>query len=261
MSISNAISSPPLPSDSKIGGLVQASVSLSGHSHEIDDTLGNERQRWSHPGGTHEEWTNRGRTLVVHGDGYTAILGDNEIYVTGSVNIIVQGDCNTVVNGNYNLNVLGDMNVAVKGKSVYKNDGPIYYETTAGDMAYNIGGSYKVIVQNDHIHRVKGDYDTNVNGKYDLTIGENSEILIFGDSLNIARGDTLMISAGSHKIGAAAYDCSTAGVQSYSSSVMNILTGNIVGGPTVDIISKNIVLANHKHGETNGAFTSGTSSV
>jgi hypothetical protein len=247
MSLSNAISSPPLPSDSKIGGLVQSNVSLSGHSHEIDDTIGNERQRWSHPGGTHEEWTNGGRNLIVQGDGYTAILGDNEIQVMGNVNIIVQGDCNTVVNGNYNLNVLGDMNVAVKGKSIYKNDGPIYYETTAGDMAYNIGGSYKVIVQDDHIHRVKGDYDANINGNYDLTVAGSNETIIFGNSLNIVNGDTLLISAGTHKIGAASYDCATSGTQSYSGSALNILKGNVVGS-SVDIISKGITLANHKHG-------------
>lgn len=260
MSLSNSVSSPPLPSTSKIGGMVQANVSLSGHAHEIDDTLGSERQRWSHPGGTHEEWTNGGRNLIVQGDDYIAIMGDREIQITGNVNIIVQGDCNTVVNGNYNLNVLGDMNVAVKGKSVYKSDGPIYYEVTAGDMAYNIGGNYKLIVQDDHIHRVKGDYDANISGNYDLTITGNNETIIFGESITIVNGDTLMIGSGIYKIGAISYECSTSGAHSYSGSALNILKGNLVGA-NVDIISKGIKLANHKHGETNGAFTSGTQAV
>jgi hypothetical protein len=108
-----------------------ATQTASGHSFEMDDTLGRERVRLQHRSNTFVEMHPNGDMVQkIYGNGYTITLGDHNIAigienanvanklnitVYGDVNMHVTGDYTQQVDGNYELFVKGDMSVTANG--------------------------------------------------------------------------------------------------------------------------------------------------
>lgn len=246
MDISNITSLPSLSQDNGVYGAQTIKQTLAGHVEEIDDTLGFERSRRMHPGGTNEEWTNSGRSLTVFGKNYVAVIGDDEIKVTGNVNIIINGNCNTTIKGDYNLNVLGNMNVAVKGNIVEKCDGSHVIETI-GDILQHAGQNRTDIVQSDNTVRIKGDYDINVVGGYDLNVGKERSTLIGSDDINLITGAFVTACTGDATIASESSFVMSSATTDFDSDAGEIKLGGVSITPG-DVKAGIISLSNHKHG-------------
>lgn len=209
--ISNTTTFPRTYGDTGIDGVVKISQTPGGHYDELDDTLGFERRVRSHPNGTSEIWMNDRRDLVVHGDNYKMVIGNDTITVTGTVNINVNGDCNTTVAGDYNLAVKGNMNVSVKGNIVQKCDGTHVTETANGDII-DISGSQLQ-------HHSRGDMLTKCGGVYDCSV-------VSDYSLNAVTASILSTN----------FVCATAGVVNITSGISTSICGGAMlnlasGGP------------------------------
>jgi len=254
--ISNQNFSAPAYADSSIDGLVKFSQTIGGHYDELDDTLGSERRVRCHPNGTREVWTNDRCDLVVYGENYKIVIGNDNVTVTGAVNIVVNGDCNTTVGGNYNLTVLKDMNVSVKGNIVQKCDGAFVTETTKGDIIHNSGSQLQHHSAADMVTRCGGEYDcritkdANFNAVTTSFFGKN---FVCGASnvISLASGVSTVISSTSLNLaGTSSINLQSIASINSDSPITNINSPSITATGIVsgqDFISGAISLANHKH--------------
>jgi len=143
----------------------------SGHHFELDDTPTRERVRLQHRSGTFLEMHPNGDEVhKIYGNGYTIILGDNNIAIgvpTGAnnkCNITVYGDVNLNVKGDFYQEVEGDYNLHVKGRYSQTVDKTTTV-TSAGDMRITAGASALGALRintGDHVY-ING--DLNVEGE------------------------------------------------------------------------------------------------
>jgi hypothetical protein len=254
--ISNQNFSAPTYSNSSIDGLVKISQTIGGHIDELDDTLGAERRVRCHPNGTREIWTNDSCDIVVYGDNYKMVIGNDSVTVTGAVNIVVNGDCNTTVGGNYNLTVLKDMNVSVKGNIVQKCDGAYVTETTNGDIIHNSGSQLQNHSVGDMVTRCGGAYDCRVaqdftvNAQTTSFLGNNfvcgaAGIISMASGISTTISGTLLNLAGSNSINlqSVGFINNTSPITTIDSPV--ITTTGVVSGE--NFVAGLISLITHKH--------------
>jgi hypothetical protein len=121
----------------------------SGHSFEMDDTVGNERIRLQHgkkPTFIEMHPTGDMVTKIV-GDGYEIIAGNKNVTISGFCNITITGDCNMhvlgnmnqKVDGNYNLQVAGSYDVRSQKDATIQSDGDVSVSASP-----NFGGSLRL---------------------------------------------------------------------------------------------------------------------
>ncbi len=205
--ITNSSANLPLNNQDGVNVYNQVQETVSGHLQEIDDTAGNERMRWEHAKGTYEEWdANGGRTVVVRGDNFEAVVGNNNIVVTGQCNITVNGDCGILCTQDLTANAKS-IHLSAQESINLKAGTSINMESVAGDFAVNSGGGYRLTVEGEANERFKGKLDTNVIGDNDLTIGGNFETQVGSISTqhaeagtNITSGSNTMLAGGNKLI-------------------------------------------------------------
>lgn len=164
---------PPEPNTGGVSSFNKVERSISGHQTEQDDTLGNERIKRSHAKGTFEEWdATGGRTLVVNGENFSAVVGNESIVISGACNVTVTGDCNLMV-GAHLFAQAQTMYFQAQQSINFKAGSSINMESVAGDFTVNSGGGYRLTVEGEANERFKSKLDTNIVGDNDLTIGQN----------------------------------------------------------------------------------------
>ncbi len=164
---------PPEPNTGGVSSFNKVERSISGHQFETDDTLGNERIKRSHAKGTFEEWdATGGRTLVVNGENFSAVVGNESIVISGACNVTVTGDCNLMV-GAHLFAEAQTMYFQARQSINFKAGSSINMESVAGDFTVNSGGGYRLTVEGEANERFKSKLDTNIVGDNDLTIGQN----------------------------------------------------------------------------------------
>jgi hypothetical protein len=169
----NSSITPPEPNTGGVSSFNKVERSISGHQFETDDTVGNERIKRSHAKGTFEEWdATGGRTLVVNGENFTAVVGNESIVISGTCNVTVTGDCNLNV-GAHLFAEAQTMYFQARQSINFKAGSSINMESVAGDFTVNSGGGYRLTVEGEANERFKSKLDTNIVGDNDLTIGQN----------------------------------------------------------------------------------------
>jgi hypothetical protein len=222
----NSSTNLPLNNQDGVNVYNQVQETVCGHLQEIDSTAGNERMRWEHAKGTYEEWDARGgRTVVVRGDNFGAVVGNEDIVITGQCNITVNGDCG----------ILCTQDLTAKAKSIHlsaeesinlKAGTSINMESVEGDFAVNSGGGYRLTVEGEANERFKAKLDTNIVGDNDLTIGGNFETQVGSIATQYAELGTNIVSGSDASInlagGSAGVGLSSSGALGLSSTTSAI---------------------------------------
>jgi hypothetical protein len=157
---------PPSPA-APVAPYNHVTATPSGHSFEMDDTLGVERIRLQHRTGTFIEMGPDGSEVhKVYGNGYEITIQNKQIYVKGNCEIYVDGDAYMQVKGNKTELIGGDYDIHVQGNFIVTSEKQTTL-TSVGDTnitaGAGIGGGLKINT---------GDY-TYMNG--DLSV--NGEIV------------------------------------------------------------------------------------
>lgn len=123
-----------------------------GHSIEMDDTVGKERVRIQHGGGTFLEMQPDGTEVhKIYGDGYEIVLKDKNVMIKGQCNITVEGPCVVNIKGDNILNVDGNSTQYIKGSVVQQIEGTAKI-TTIGDMDLTSKEDITMSAQNVYIN-------------------------------------------------------------------------------------------------------------
>lgn len=142
--------------------------SESGHTHEYDDTPGNERIHEYHRTGTFSETdTNGTKVDYIVGDRYVIMNRNGNVHIKGKCNITVDGDCNLLVHSNVNLEVFG--------------------KTTAnfrGDVAMSVSGKFDLAVRD--ALRIKAKEILMESASGDMNIKASRNIFVKGNRMDLA---------------------------------------------------------------------------
>ena len=275
MDITNSSANLPLNNQDGANVYNQVKETPSGHLTEMDDTVGNERMRWEHTKGTYEEWdANGGRTVVVRGDNFEAVVGNNNIVVTGQCNITVNGACGILCTEDLTANAKS-IHLTAQESINLKAGTSINMESVAGDFAVNSGGGYVLAVEGEASERFKSSLDTNVNANNDLTVGEDSKVMVGGNSTqfaeggtNIATGKGMVIGSGTFTAvsGGTSLDFATSGSTIFNGADLTIESGPVsivealdtdstitsvgVIHSNADVTASSISLTGHRHGSS-----------
>lgn len=133
--------------------------SESGHSIEMDDTVGKERLRLQHRSGSFIEMQPDGTEVhKIYGDGYEIIAGNKNISIKGQCNITVEGAIVINIKGDTVMNVDGNSTQFIKGDVVQQIQGSAKV-TSVGDMDIASQGDITMSAQSVNINS-----DLNVRG-------------------------------------------------------------------------------------------------
>lgn len=266
---------PPLPNTGGVSSFNKVEKTISGHQFETDDTVGNERIKRSHAKGTYEEWdATGGRTLVVNGENFSAVVGNETIVISGACNVTVTGNCNLNV-GNHLFAEAQTMYFQARQSINFKAGSSINMESVAGDFTVNSGGGYRLTVEGEANERFKSKLDTNIVGDNDLTIGGNFETQIGSimtqhseAATNITSGETMRLSSvGNCNLGSGAkLDVHSDGSTVFQSNDFTIESGPVLIKPEIEtessitagttITSGNgVELGTHTHPDTGPPVT------
>ncbi len=144
-----------------------------GHHIMLDDTPGRQKVEIMHGSGSMIQVQSDGSGLFyIKKDGYTVVLGDNNIGVAG----------------NMNISVGGSMKVSVEGDLIYDVTGKITFNG-ASDMTELIRGNRATVTEGSHlfqakknaVHRVGKDMTTSVGGKASRAVRGNSDDSVDGN--------------------------------------------------------------------------------
>lgn len=125
--------------------------SESGHSIEMDDTVGKERLRLQHRSGSFLEMQPDGTEVhKIYGDGYEIIAGAKNVSIKGQCNITIEGGC--VIN-------------------------------IKGDAVTNIGGNATQFIGGDVLQQISGAANISVSG--DLDVSSQGDITLAAQSVNV----------------------------------------------------------------------------
>ena len=133
--------------------------SESGHSIEMDDTVGKERLRLQHRSGSFLEMQPDGTEVhKIYGDGYEIIMGKKNVSIKGQCNITIEGPCVVNIKGDSIMNIAGDSTQFIGGNVVQQIQGKAKI-TSVGDMDLTSKGDINMAAQNVNINA-----DVNVRG-------------------------------------------------------------------------------------------------
>lgn len=126
--------------------------SESGHSIEMDDTVGKERLRLQHRSGSFLEMQPDGTEVhKIYGDGYEIVLSDKNVLVKGQCNITIEGACVVNIKGDSIMNIDGNSTQYVKGDVTQQVDGAVSV-STGGDIDLASKGDITMSAQNVYIN-------------------------------------------------------------------------------------------------------------
>ncbi len=134
----------------------------SGHTFEMDDSLGRERIRLSHRTGTFIEMQPNGDEVhKVYGNNYTITIQDNNVLIKGSCVVTIEGDSYLhikgdkveQVDGNYELYIKGNHTQVVEKTSSFstQNDMKILAGASLGGGALTLATSDAIYVESDMV--------------------------------------------------------------------------------------------------------------
>jgi hypothetical protein len=147
----------------------------SGHTIELDDSMGANRILHRHASGTFDEIDNSGtKTTVVIGDGYEVTFKDKNVNVKGFCNLTVDEDVRTRCK-NYYLECLENMYVNVHG-SVHRKVGMSEYLQVVKDKKENIGGLLTTRIGKNEKRTIGAD-----KGEDDSPVAFGQDLEVFGD--------------------------------------------------------------------------------
>jgi hypothetical protein len=133
--------------------------SESGHSIEMDDTVGKERLRLQHRSGSFLEMQPDGTEVhKIYGDGYEIVMGKKNVSIKGQCNISIDGPCVVNIKGDSIMNVDGNSTQFIKGDVVQQIKGSTKI-TSAGDLDIASQGDITMSAQSVNINA-----DLNVRG-------------------------------------------------------------------------------------------------
>jgi hypothetical protein len=138
--------------------------SESGHSIEMDDTVGKERLRLQHRSGSFLEMQPDGTEVhKIYGDGYEIVMGAKNVSIKGQCNITVEGPCVVNIKGDSIMNIAGDSTQFISGDVVQQIQGSAKI-TSVDDMDLTSKGDITMSAQNVNINA-----DVNVRGGISCT--------------------------------------------------------------------------------------------
>jgi hypothetical protein len=133
--------------------------SESGHSIEMDDTVGKERLRLQHRSGSFLEMQPDGTEVhKIYGDGYEIVMGAKNVSIKGQCNITIDGPCVVNIKGDSIMNIAGDSTQFISGDVVQQIQGSAKI-TSVDDMDLTSKGDINMSAQNVNINA-----DVNVRG-------------------------------------------------------------------------------------------------
>lgn len=133
--------------------------SESGHSIEMDDTVGKERLRLQHRSGSFLEMQPDGTEVhKIYGDGYEIVMGAKNVSIKGQCNITIEGPCVVNIKGDSIMNIAGDSTQFISGDVVQQIQGSAKI-TSVDDMDLTSKGDINMSAQNVNINA-----DVNVRG-------------------------------------------------------------------------------------------------
>lgn len=153
----------------------QTKETSSGHSIQLDDTMGNERVLIKHRSGAGIELRADGSVIVSTKQNKIEVVGGNQnTIVEGNGTIVYKGNLDLQVTGDMNLNVGGDYNLTVDGNvnEVFKHD---VNTTIIQDETRNIKGSCLSNVQDNMVTNVGNNYSVSVENKYNVNADNCSQ--------------------------------------------------------------------------------------
>jgi len=125
--------------------------SESGHSIEMDDTVGKERVRIQHRSGSFLEMQPDGTEVhKIYGDGYEIIMGGKNVSIKGQCNLTVEGAMVVNIKGDAVMNVDGSATQFIKGDLVQTVSGAAKI-TSTGDMDFTSQADITMTAQNVYI--------------------------------------------------------------------------------------------------------------
>ena len=88
----------------------------SGHSFQLDDTMGQETVTLQHRSGTAIQMASDGTlTITAHNGRYDIVFGEDRMTVSGAQDVTIKGDASIRVHGDYNVTCQKDYNLTVLG--------------------------------------------------------------------------------------------------------------------------------------------------
>lgn len=122
--------------------------SESGHSIEMDDSVGKERVRIQHRSGSFLEMQPDGTEVhKIYGDGYEIIMGGKNVSIKGQCNLTIEGAMVVNINGDAIMNVGGDATQFIQGDLVQTVSGSTQI-TSTGDMDLTSKADITMTAQN-----------------------------------------------------------------------------------------------------------------
>ena len=226
--ISNTSSEPPRSSEDSVYPYNDVKKTISGHTFEVDDTLGAERIKTEHCSGTYDEVIADGsKTVVVVGKGHYTIHNGADITVVGKCNITVKGECNQIIEGDYNVTVHGDHNLTVKGNRRTRIDKSDLVETV-GDYSYNCGQNHQMRVDDDSNLFVGGNNVDTVIGTRVTTIGKQHTINSLDSRIDVIQGMFVCTSTESTSIASDVINFSSSDATNmHAENHFNVVRGDI----------------------------------
>ena len=88
----------------------------SGHTFQLDDTMGQETVTLQHRSGTAIQMAPDGTlTITAHNGRYDIVFGEDRMTVSGAQDVTIKGDASIRVHGDYNVTCQKDYNLTVLG--------------------------------------------------------------------------------------------------------------------------------------------------
>jgi len=167
--------------------------SISGHVHEVDDTVGGERISTLHTSGTYQEMIHDGSMITsVRGKNFKIVMEGDNTYVEGDMNLTVNGNLNTRVEKDYHLEVMGDMTEIIHGSQRRK---------VALNLREEIGQDKSMAITGKEIRQVLEGRHTKIQGEDDELFVEkdlmitSSDLYALASDVKVAAGKTISLSA------------------------------------------------------------------
>lgn len=182
--------------------------SESGHTFEVDDTVGGERIHVYHRMGTFVEIDNNG-TMV------RKIVGDDYQIVERNGNIYIGGKCNVTVSGSINIYSYGNTNIETEGNTTVIGHNDVTVKAS-GNMDLS---SAEVMTLKASQIILDSDSSVEVSARANINMKSNMDINVTGANTNIKAAGDFKVAANGEIWNYAAGDVSLSGANIYGDAV------------------------------------------
>ena len=172
----------------------------SGHSFELDDTIGNERILIKHNTGCGIQISADGSMIISSSRQIISVSKDQKIVIEGDATIVYGSNVNMKVKGNFNLDVEGDYNVSVGSNKTESIEGSMR-TTVDKNVGLTIKGNKSETILKASTSTILGDNNTITKGIMRNTSQGNMQ-LSSGATTHISSRDKFFASATNMNIAA-----------------------------------------------------------